>query len=82
MAVNSKKVQNLSSFSWSIAEILRGDFKQSEYGKVILPFVVLRRLDCILEASKEAMLEAAQKLPKRIDEHTQDMILFGAVGAA
>jgi type I restriction enzyme M protein len=79
MAVNSKKVQNLSSFSWSIAEILRGDFKQSEYGKVILPFVVLRRLDCILEASKDAMLEAAQKLPKRIDEHTQDMILFGAV---
>jgi type I restriction enzyme M protein len=52
MAINSKKVQNLSSFSWSIAEILRGDFKQSEYGKVILPFVVLRRLDCILEASK------------------------------
>lgn len=80
MAVNSKKIQNLSSFSWSIAEILRGDFKQSEYGKVILPFVVLRRLDCILEASKEAVLEAAQKLPKGVDEHTQDMILFGAVG--
>jgi len=80
MTVNSKKVQSLSSFSWSIAEILRGDFKQSEYGKVILPFVVLRRLDCILESSKEAVLEAAQNLPKGIDEHTQDMILFGAVG--
>ena len=39
--------KNLSSFAWSIAEILRGNFKQSDYGKVILPFVVLRRLDCI-----------------------------------
>ena len=44
----SSKVQNLSAFVWLIAEILRGDFKQSEYGKVVLPFVVLRRLDCIL----------------------------------
>jgi type I restriction enzyme M protein len=80
MTVHSKKIQNLSSFSWSIAEILRGDFKQSEYGKVILPFVVLRRLDCVLESSKEAVLQAADNLPKGIDEHTQDMMLFGAVG--
>ena len=47
--------QSLGSFVWSIAEILRGDFKQSEYGKVILPFVVQRRLDYILEGSKEAV---------------------------
>lgn len=45
----------LANFVWQIAEILRGDFKQSEYGKVILPFVVLRRLDCILEPSKDAV---------------------------
>ena len=45
-------VRVLGGFVWSIAEILRGDFKQSEYGKVILPFIVLRRLDCLLEASK------------------------------
>lgn len=57
------KISNLSSFSWSIAEILRGDFKQSEYGKVILPFVVLSRLDCILESTKEAVLAAAESLP-------------------
>lgn len=74
------KVQNLGSFVWSIAEILRGDFKQSEYGKVILPFVVLRRLDCILEDSKDAVLEAAKSLPEGVDEATRDMILFGAVG--
>jgi len=47
---------NLSSFIWSVADLLRGDFKQSEYGKVILPFTVLRRLDCVLEGSKAAVL--------------------------
>ena len=36
---------NLSSFIWSVADLLRGDYKQSDYGKVILPFTVLRRLD-------------------------------------
>ena len=49
--------QNLSSFIWSVADLLRGDYKQSEYGKVILPFTVLRRLDCVLEPTKEAVLE-------------------------
>ena len=48
--------QNLSSFIWSVADLLRGDYKQSEYGKVILPFTVLRRLDCVLEATKAAVL--------------------------
>ncbi len=43
---------NLSSFIWSVADLLRGDYKQSEYGKVILPFTVLRRLDCALEPAK------------------------------
>ena len=44
--------QNLSSFIWSVADLLRGDYKQSEYGKVILPFTVLRRLDCVLETAR------------------------------
>ncbi|NNE61809.1 MAG: SAM-dependent DNA methyltransferase [Woeseia sp.] len=78
--VPSSQVQNLSAFVWSIAEILRGDFKQSEYGKVVLPFVVMRRLDCILESSKNAVLEAVKDLPKDVDDATRDMILFGAVG--
>ncbi len=47
---------NLSSFIWSVADLLRGDYKQSEYGKVILPFTVLRRLDCVLDATKPAVL--------------------------
>lgn len=48
---------NLSSFIWSVADLLRGDYKQSEYGKVILPFTVLRRLDCVLEQTKPAVLK-------------------------
>ncbi|MGH2533420.1 MAG: type I restriction-modification system subunit M [Thermomicrobiales bacterium] len=76
----SEKITNLSSFTWSIAEILRGDFKQSEYGKVILPFVVLRRLDCILEPTKEAVLAANAALPESIDDDTRDLILFQAAG--
>lgn len=81
MSGANAKVQNLGSFVWSIAEILRGDFKQSEYGKVILPFVVLRRLDCILEGSKGTVLDAAKTLPDGVDDATRDMILFGAAGS-
>lgn len=49
--------QALSSFIWSVADLLRGDYKQSEYGRVILPFTVLRRLDCVLESTKPAVLK-------------------------
>ncbi|WP_338462151.1 class I SAM-dependent DNA methyltransferase [Synechococcus elongatus IITB7] len=49
--------QNLSAFIWSVADLLRGDYKQSDYGKIILPFTVLRRLDCVLAPTKAAVLE-------------------------
>jgi type I restriction enzyme M protein len=51
----------LSSFIWSVADLLRGDYKQSEYGKVILPFTVLRRLDCVLDDTKKAVLAEYEK---------------------
>lgn len=47
---------SLSALIWSVADLLRGDYKQSEYGRVILPFTVLRRLDCVLESTKPAVL--------------------------
>ena len=53
--------QSLSAFIWSVADLLRGDYKQSDYGKVILPFTVLRRLDCVLEATKPAVLAELAK---------------------
>jgi len=48
--------QSLSSFIWSVADLLRGNFKQSEYGRVILPFTILRRLDCVLGETKQDVL--------------------------
>jgi len=60
--------QSLSAFIWSVADLLRGDYKQSEYGKVILPFTVLRRLDCVLESTKAAVLaEQADRLKADIN---------------
>lgn len=46
---------NQASFIWSVADLLRGPFKQSEYGRVILPFTVLRRLECVLEPTRDAV---------------------------
>ena len=60
--------QSLSAFLWSVADLLRGDYKQSEYGRVILPFTVLRRLDCVLAPTKEAVLaELARREPLGIN---------------
>lgn len=52
----SANFNELSSFVWSVADLLRGDYRQSDYGKVILPFTLLRRLDCVLESTKGAVL--------------------------
>ena len=53
-----------AAFIWSVADLLRGDYRQSEYGKVILPFTVLRRLDCILEPTKPVVLAELKKRTK------------------
>lgn len=55
---------NLSALLWSVADLLRGDYKQSEYGRVILSFTVLRRLDCVLEPTKAAVLAEKEKREK------------------
>src|SRR5437870_6380 len=72
--------QDKVSFIWSVADLLRGDFKQSEYGKVILPLTVLRRLDCVLEKTKAKVLEKAKALPKKADEKMRDVMLCQASG--
>jgi hypothetical protein len=46
----------LANFIWSVADLLRGDYKQADYGKVILPFTLLRRLDCVLDGTKQEVL--------------------------
>ena len=61
------ELKNHASLIWSVADLLRGDYKQSEYGKVILPLTVIRRLDCVLEPSKDAVLEKHSQLSGRIE---------------
>lgn len=48
--------QDKVSFIWSIAEVLRGEYKPENYGEVILPLVVIRRFDCVLEKTKPEVL--------------------------
>ena len=60
-------VNNHGGFVWSIAEVLRGDYKQSEYQKVILPLVVIRRLDAVLEPTKDAVLAGYKKYRNKVD---------------
>ena len=60
-------IKNHGGFIWSVADLLRGDYKPHEYGKVILPLTVLRRLDCVLEATKAQVLSRAEQLKGRVE---------------
>ncbi|OJW77408.1 MAG: restriction endonuclease subunit M [Bacteroidetes bacterium 46-16] len=68
-----------ANFIWSVADLLRGDYKQADYGKVILPFTVLRRIDALLAKTKEKVLK---EYPKHKDksEETADLILNRITG--
>ena len=70
---NSEVIRNHAAFIWSVADLLRGDYKQSEYGGVILPLTVLRRLDCVLEPTKQQVLTRAAQLAGKVDN--LDLIL-------
>jgi type I restriction enzyme M protein len=72
--------QEKVNFIWAVADLLRGDYKQSEYGKVILPLTVLRRLDCVLEPTKPKVLDKAKALPAKADEAMRDMMLCQTAG--
>ena len=75
----STNFRQLASFIWSVADLLRGDFKQSQYGRVILPFTLLRRLECVLEDSKQAVLEKHQELSTQdLPEEAKEKFLFRA----
>jgi type I restriction enzyme M protein len=57
--------RNHADFIWSVADLLRGDYKRFEYGKVILPLTVLRRLDGVLDTTKQRVLEKHKQLQDR-----------------
>ncbi len=68
------------NFIWEVADVLRGDFKPPDYETVVLPFTVLRRFDCVLEASKPAVLAAAEGLSGG-DAEADHRALLDASGA-
>lgn len=67
-------IQDKVQLCWQIAEILRGPYKPEDYGKVVLPMAVLRRFDCVLEETKEAVLEKYEQF-KHLPEETRDELL-------
>ncbi|MGK2931305.1 MAG: type I restriction-modification system subunit M N-terminal domain-containing protein, partial [Solirubrobacterales bacterium] len=68
---------NNANFIWSIADLLRGPYKPHQYGAVVLPFTILRRLDCVLEPTKQAVLDEARK---RGDAASASVFLTKAAG--
>ena len=77
----TQSTNNLAAYIWSLADLLRGDFKQSQYGRVILPFTLLRRLEGVLEETKPAVLAEHEKI-KQMDlpEEAQEKLLLRATG--
>ncbi len=71
----------MASYIWSLADLLRGDFKQSQYGRIILPFTLLRRLEGVLEKSKEKVLSEYKKIKKKkLPEAGEEKLLLRATG--
>lgn len=77
----TQSTNNLAAYIWSLADLLRGDFKQSQYGRVILPFTLLRRLEGVLEESKDAVLLEYEKVQKmNLPEDAQEKLLLRVTG--
>jgi type I restriction enzyme M protein len=68
------QVRELANFIWSVADLLRGDYKQADYGKVILPLTVLRRMDCVLSKTKDKVLETAKENSKLKGEALEKLL--------
>lgn len=65
---------------WEVANLLRGDYKRSDYGKVILPMTVLRRLDCVLAPKKQKVLDTLPKVERLEGETAKDKVLNATAG--
>jgi len=75
MSVNHSEI---SSFIWNVCDdVLRGLFKPHEYGDIILPFTVLRRLDCVLEPHKDTVIDLYNEYKSQVDDPTP--IILGKV---
>lgn len=73
--MNTEKYSQLASLIWAVADLLRGDFKQSQYGRIILPFTLLRRMECVLAPTKNAVLKAAREHQSKPDAVREKLLL-------
>jgi len=71
--------QDKANLIWEVADLLRGDYKQSDYGKVILPMTVLRRLDCVLRPTKAKVLAFLPKV-ETLTDSAKDVTLNKIAG--
>jgi len=76
--LNTENHSQTAAFIWSVADLLRGDFKQSQYGRVILPFTLLRRLECVLEPTKAKVLKSAEANQDKTDAVREKLLLRAA----
>ncbi|MFP3851374.1 N-6 DNA methylase [Pseudomonas sp. W5-01] len=77
--MNTENHTQTAAFLWSIADLLRGDFKQSQYGRIILPFTLLRRMECVLAPTKEEVIKQTFAQEGRPDT-VREMILLRSSG--
>lgn len=79
--MTNNNFSQVAAFIWSVADLLRGDFKQSQYGRVILPFTLLRRLECVLAPTKAEVLAANEKVKQMpLPEEAKEKMLLKATG--
>lgn len=76
--MNTENHSQTAAFLWSIADLLRGDFKQSQYGRIILPFTLLRRMECVLEPTKETVISVSCAQEGRPDLVRERLLLRAA----
>ena len=75
----TKNFSQTAAFIWSVADLLRGDFKQSQYGRIILPFTLLRRLECVLEETKANVVAESQRIAEMgLPEEAQEKFIIRA----
>ena len=79
--MNTKTIDNMDSLIRSFADLLHDDYRQSECGRIILPFIILRRLDCLLEETEKTILGEIAAMPEGIDHEERRNILYAAANA-
>lgn len=81
--MTNNNFSSLANFIWSVADLLRGDFKQSQYGRIILPFTLLRRLECVLAPTKAAVIAEYERVqPLEFSAEAKETLLLRAAKAS